>query len=144
MLTIIPTLAPLNPEETIITGTTQLIDRVSIGCKASGRPKADIMWSVMLPGREAEAVDLSDPDTNATSARQGQSVLTVRFNNMQTSCFTYICTASNGGPDTPQGSATVCPQRTYVADRTAAALARVYVVDSVNLTQVLTSKLEAP
>lgn len=111
-LTITPIVEPLDPTRPEIDGTSQLTDRVSIGCKASGRPKPDITWRVSEGGDPAVDVDIEGPDANVTSRRQGQSVLTVALDNtVDTVCFVYFCVAENGGNEMAVGSAQVCPRR---------------------------------
>lgn len=109
MLTITPLVAPI-ALNTRIASTSLLTDTVLIGCKANGRPKANIAWTVSVNGAAPVDVDTSGPEVNVTSARQGQSVLTVELDNTETLCLQYICNASINGMSV-QGAAEVCPRR---------------------------------
>lgn len=108
---ITPVLAPLN-DMLRVADMSLLISRVSIGCKATGRPKADIVWMMQRSGDLVPAlVNLSAPTANVTSRRAGQSVLTIDVEELQgTVCTVYTCVASNNR-DSVRGSARVCPQR---------------------------------
>lgn len=86
------------------------VSRVSVGCKATGRPKPRISWSRMVRGGELETLNVTmDLDFNVTSARQGQSVLTVALEDGDVYCTRYICAADNGGM-VAEGAVEVCPQ----------------------------------
>lgn len=113
VFTITPIVAPTDPTLPTIDDPSQLTDRVSIGCKASGRPKPEITWWVSVGGGVSALVDTEGPDANITSLRQGQSVLTVQLESGDTSCFVYTCVAENGA-GSAVGSAQVCPRRKRV------------------------------
>lgn len=104
-----PILAPLQ-DNTIIDDTSLLTDMVSIGCKASGRPKARITWYRTVGGGPRMRVNLTLPEFSVQSRRQGQSLLTVNLASGSTDCFMYICVAENGVSEV-EGLAMVCPRR---------------------------------
>lgn len=109
-LTIFPIVEPTTPGSPTIDDTSQLVSRVTIGCKANGRPKADITWMVSESGTAAVEVDIGSSEANVTEPRQGQSLLTVLLDNSNPVCFRYICIAENGA-GMVEGSAQVCPRR---------------------------------
>ena len=109
--TIQPIVNPLVAGDPVIADESLITEIVSIGCKADGRPKPEILWFRSFPGFPREPVDLADPRNNVTSRRQGQSVLTVDLGNMDTVCFQYICVAENDA-GTAEATAQVCPRRT--------------------------------
>ena len=84
--------------------------QATVGCKAEGRPRASITWYRMVRGGAREQLNNSQLDVNITSAREGQSILTVALSSSNTNCYLYICVAENGGAPV-EGSAEVCPIR---------------------------------
>lgn len=108
--TISPTLGLETPDSDL-PNTFVPINQVSIGCKATGRPRPRISWFRTVGGGEREALNTTtDLDFDVTSARQGQSVLTVALEGGDTSCTLYVCVADNGGV-AAEGAVEVCPQR---------------------------------
>ncbi len=108
--TFIPTLAPIDATGTVIDDRSQLVDGVAIGCRASGRPKADISWFRTLAGGPRQEINTSLPNFNVTSSRAGESRLTVGLDSGDVDCYVYICVAENGGGPV-EGSVQICPQR---------------------------------
>lgn len=96
---------------TVIADESLLTNLVTIGCKADGRPKANIRWSMQPDGGNRVEVNLTSSDFNESSTRQGRSLLSVSYNGENIlGCVTYFCEAENGGPDVV-GRIQVCPDR---------------------------------
>lgn len=87
-----------------ITVNQNLNDRVVIGCKAQGRPKATITWF-----EDGVAINTSDPNFNVTVPRPGRSILEIAVT-MDTTCHTYSCVGTNMA-DFVTGQVEVCGER---------------------------------
>ena len=107
--TIIPRLSPIT-NINIIDDTSQLHDRVTIGCRAEGLPQPSITWFRSVDSGPLEEVNTSLNTFNVTSPGPGESLLTAALSLDETNCFTYACVADNG-IGSVSGSAQVCPER---------------------------------
>lgn len=99
-----PTSMPIIGDVTIVDDTSQLTDRVIIGCRAKGRPVPSITWRTMPPN----LLNFTSPDYNV-SFLPGQSILSVALAENDLTCVTYICNATNG-LGSQEATRRICPQ----------------------------------
>lgn len=114
---ITPILPPDDADQnnpTVIDDMSQLMDMVVVACRANGRPQPSITWRVSVGGGARQSLGSVFTSFNITEPRQGQSLVTVITDGgLDTSCYTFICIANNGGDENPEGQAIVCPQREF-------------------------------
>ena len=100
-----------------------IVQTLHIGCKAEGRPKADILWYELDQDPASGEPDLGAvarrlindterDDVVITEPREGRSVLSVSLPPEELICRRYICEAMNAG-GTSRGGVDICTQSTF-------------------------------
>ena len=109
--TVSPILRPLNGAD-LIDDTNLIINRVTVGCKAEGRPKATITWVMERNGVRTQVND-SLSAFSITSTRPGNSILTIDLiEDDALICTRYICVATTPRMTSIESDALrVCPIR---------------------------------